>query len=284
MSDREVLYVNGRWVVPEEARLSPLDRGFTLADGVFETMVARGGDVFRLSDHLERLRQGASLLEIPLPAQEQLSAAILETLRRNDLPRSVVRLTLTRGVDTGRGLAVAGDASPTVVIRVTPHRAPETLPPGLRVVVAAARRNEASPLSRVKSLGYTEGVLARLEAHRAGADDAVFLNTAGRLACGTSSNLFLVQDGVLLTPPIEEGALPGIARRTILELAVALGFSVVEQPLPSKALESAQEAFVTNVVTGPIPVVAVAGYPLSGGRAGPSTERLWRAYGDRAGY
>ena len=279
MSSGPFMYVNGRLVAADAARISPLDRGFTLADGVFETMVAMGARVFRLADHMERLRQGAALLLIPLPSEARLAAAIEETLRANSLPRSIARLTVTRGTDTGRGLAVAGDGSPTLVIRVTPRAAVAASPPaGLRVVLAAARRNDTSPLSRVKSLAYTDGVLARLEARRAGADDALFLNTAERLACGTSSNLFVVRDGALLTPPVSEGVLPGVARRTVLEVAAALGIPSVERPLPLADVDAAQEAFLTNVVTGPAPVVVAAGRPVGQGSIGPVTERLWRAY------
>ena len=280
MASSPVLYVNGRLTPVDDARVSALDRGFTLADGVFETMVAVDARVFRLADHLGRLRQGATLLQISLPPDAGLTAAIEATLRANGHPRSIARLTATRGVDTGRGLAVAGDGSPTLVIRVTPRTLAASPPAGLRVVLAEARRNDMSPLSRIKSLAYTDGVLARLDARRAGADDALFLNTAERLACGTSSNLFVVRDGVLMTPPVSEGVLPGVARRTVLEVAASVGIPCAERPLPLADVDAAQEVFLTNVVTGLVPVVVVEGRPVGRGSIGPVTERLWRAYRD----
>lgn len=278
MADAPFLYVNGLFLPAGQPSLSPLDRGFTLADGIFETMVARGTGVFRLEDHLARLAEGARLLELPLPPGEALAAAVAETLRRNGFSRSVVRLTVTRGVDPGRGLAVPSGLIPTVVIRATPRESGSSLPAGLRVVVASLRRDEASPLSRVKSLAYTAGVLARLEARRAGADDALLLNTQGRLAGGTSSTLFLVLEDRLLTPPVEEGALPGVSRRALLELAQEGGIPAAEAPLTLADLGRAGEAFLTNVVTGPVAIVALGDRPLGAGIPGPFTQRLAAAY------
>ncbi len=148
---------------------------------------------------------------------EELAWAVRETLRRNGLPRSVARLTVTRGVDLGRGLALPAQSTPTVVVRVTPRQQMTGHLAGRSLMVASVRRNETSPLSRMKSLAYTDGVIARLEAQRAGAEDALLLNTRGNVACATSSNLFLVRsDRTVVTPLPSDGALPGIARRLSL--------------------------------------------------------------------
>ena len=261
-----VLYLSGNFVPLSKAYLSPLDRGFSLADGVFETMVAVGDRVFRLDDHLARLLEGASVLELPLPTPRDLAWAVRETLRRNGLPRSVARLTATRGVDSGRGLATPAQSTPTVVVRVTPRQRLEDESGGRSIKVASLRRNETSPVSRIKSLAYTEGIVARLEAQRAGADDALLLNTQGNVACATSSNIFLVRsDRAVVTPPTSDGALPGIARRTVLELATRLGYPTSEESISPATVMQAEEVFLTNVVTGPVPVISVDGHPVGTG-------------------
>ena len=272
------VWVNGRLVPEREPAVSALDRGFTLGDGVFETMVARADRVFRLDDHLDRLRRGADLLGLSLPPPEALARAVGEALQANGDGAAVARLTVTRGVDTGRGLAIAGDADPTVVVRVTPHAGfASLLSGGLRVIISSVRRNEASPLSRVKSLSYTEGVMARREAALAHADDALLRNGRGDLACGASSNLFVVLDGVLVTPPEGDGVLAGVARRTVLEAAAAAGVEAAERSLPRDAA-GAREAFLTNVVGGVMPIASIGGRAVGDACPGPVTLGLAAAY------
>ena len=178
MADAQALmYVNGEFVSETSASISPLDRGFTLADGLFETMVAAGVNVFRIDDHLARMRRGADVLELPMPYAEELAAIVEECLRRRGLGLSVARLTLSRGMDVGRGLNAPAALDPSVVVRVTPWQGPPAdMPPGRTLVTSTVARNDRSPLSSVKSLSYVDGVVARLEARRAGADDALMCN------------------------------------------------------------------------------------------------------------
>ena len=194
MADADALmYVNGEFVTEAKAAISPLDRGFTLADGLFETMVAADAKVFRIDDHLARMRRGADLLELPMPDADFLAALVEECLTRRGLPLSVVRLTLSRGVDVGRGLNAPAALDPSVVVRVTPWPGPpSTMPTGRALVTSSLARNDRSPLSGVKSLSYVDGVVARLEAQRAGADDALMCNTRGLVTGATSSNVFAV--------------------------------------------------------------------------------------------
>jgi branched-chain amino acid aminotransferase len=250
---------------------------------VFETMVAVEDRVFRLDDHLARLLEGASVLELPLPAPSDLAWAVRETLRRNGLPRSVARLTATRGVDPGRGLALPAQSTPTVVVRVTPRERLNSESGGrgigLSIWVASLRRNETSPISRVKTLAYTEGIVARLGAQRAGADDALLLNTQGNVACATSSNIFVVRsDRAVVTPPTSDGALPGVARRTVLELARHLGHVTAEESISPADVMQAEEVFLTNVVTGPVPVISVDGHPVGTGVSGEVSRALATSY------
>ena len=283
MADSSALmYVNGEFVTEAEAAISPLDRGFTLADGLFETMVAAGVRVFRIDDHLARMRRGADLLQLPMPDAEELAALMEECLRRNGLPLSVVRLTLSRGMDVGRGLNAPVALDPSVVVRVTPWPGPpSTVPPGRTLVTSTVARNDRSPLSSVKSLSYVDGVVARLEAQRAGADDALMCNTRGLVTGATSSNIFAVIGGALVTPPVEDGALPGISRLTLLEEAERLGIACEERSLTPQDVAGANEALLSNVVQGPVPVASVDGLRLRAGAPGPLTQGLCDSYWSR---
>ena len=283
MADADALmYVNGEFVTEAKAAISPLDRGFTLADGLFETMVAAGVRVFRIDDHLARMRRGADLLELPMPDAEELAAIVEECLTRRGLPLSVVRFTLSRGVDVGRGLNAPAALDPSVVVRVTPWPGPpSTLPPGRALVTSSLARNDRSPLSGVKSLSYVDGVVARLEAQRAGADDALMCNTRGLITGATSSNVFAVVGDVLVTPPVEDGALPGVSRLTLLEEARQLGVPCEERSLTPQDVAGANEAMLSNVVQGPVPVASVDGLRLRSGVPGALTRRLSEAYWSR---
>ena len=283
MADADALmYVNGEFVTEAKAAISPLDRGFTLADGLFETMVAAGVSVFRIDDHLARMRRGADLLQLPMPDADELAAVVEECLRRNGLPLSVVRLTLSRGVDVGRGLNAPAALEPSVVVRVTPWPGPpSTLPTGRTLVTSTVARNDLSPLSSVKTLSYVDGVVARLEAQRAGADDALMCNTRGFVAGATSSNIFAVINGALVTPLVGAGALPGVSRLTLLEEAEHLGIACEERSLTPQDVAGANEALLSNVVQGPVPVASVDGLRLRSGAPGELTRRLGEVYWSR---
>ena len=267
-------WVNGRLVGESEPSLSLLERGLTLGDGVFETMLAAGAKLFRPAEHLERLAQGASLLVIDLPPVEQLLAAMQDTLSANSLSAAVVRLTVSRGPDPGRGLDSSPGLAPTVIVRVSPYEPRASGQPGLAAVFSSIRRNERSPLSRVKSLSYADNVLARLEARRRGADEAVLLNTAGEVCCASAANLFVVKGGTLTTPSVESGALPGVTRRCLLELAAARGLTVCEAPVLPEDLWAADEAFLTNTVVGVASLISLEGRSIGTDRPGEMTRLL----------
>ncbi|WP_207460606.1 aminotransferase class IV [Azospirillum sp. SYSU D00513] len=264
------VWLDGALVEDADARIAPNDRGFTLGDGLFETVRLRGGAVLRLDAHLARLRRGAALLGIPLHwTDEALGRALLETAQASGCAENgAARLTLTRG-PAPRGVLPPRDPSPTLLVTAGP--APGPLPPARLVVARVTRRNEHSPLSQVKSLNYLDGILARREAEERGADDALLLNTAGRLAETTIANLFLVLDGRLVTPPLSEGALPGVMRAALLER-----FDAVEQALPPEALERASEFILTNSL-GVRAVASVDGRPVGQGAPGPLFEALKQA-------
>lgn len=261
-----VVWLDGGLVEAARARIDPADRGFLLADGLFETIRVRDGLPERLDAHLARLRAGAGVLGLPIPATDDaLASAMAEVAAANALPEAALRLTLTRGPGP-RGLVPPADPRPTLLIAAAPPPPPS--PPARVVVAATTRRNERSPLSRLKTLNYLDAVLARREAAARGADDALMLNTRDRLAEATAANLFAVVDGALLTPPVEDGALPGVRRA---ELIARLGAE--ERALLPADLARATEAFLTTSL-GVRAVVAVDGRPLGDGAPGPLSASL----------
>lgn len=208
------LWLNGTLQEAEHTRIDPADRGFLLGDGLFETMVGEAGAVRELARHYARLCAGAALLRLKVPcSQNDLTQAIAQVLAENGLSRAVLRLTLTRGVGP-RGILPAEPSIPTVLI--TASVLPAAAGPA-RLVTSSIRRDETSPLSRVKSLNYLPNILARLEAAEQGADDALLLNHAGRAAEASAASLFVLRHDGWVTPPVSEGALPGICRAMLLE-------------------------------------------------------------------
>jgi branched-chain amino acid aminotransferase len=252
-----VVWLNGALV--DEARIDPADRGFTLGDGVFETIRVAGGRPRYLAHHFARLHEGVGVVGFALPHDDaSLAHAIDGLLAACGLMEASLRLTVTRG-PAPRGVLPPLSPSPTLLMTAAPAGAP---PGAARIAVATVTcRNEHSPLSRIKSLNYLDNILARREAADRGADDAVLLNTQGRVAETTIANLFAVIDGLVVTPPVAEGALPGIARHLVLEAQ-----EVFERPLLVQELYRAEEIVLTNSL-GVRPVVAVDGLAL-GGRDG----------------
>lgn len=277
-----MIFLHDRLVAPEEARIDPADRGFTLGDGLFETLRAYTGRPFRLDAHLDRLVAGAVELGIPLPLPKaRIAEAVAETLAANRLTGdAAIRITLTRGPGA-RGLLPPEVPRPTLMIVATAWQPGPDRP--LTAIISPIRRNEHSPLSRLKTLGYLDNVLAQREAVARGAEEAILLNGAGRLACAARANLFVVRDGRLLTPPASEGVLAGIARAEVLSIARSLGIPVLEAPVERKALDGATEAFLTNSLIGVQALGSIDSRSVGNGAAGPVTTRIATAYRQMTG-
>jgi branched-chain amino acid aminotransferase len=253
-----VAWLNGALV--DEARIDPADRGFTLGDGVFETIRVIGGRPRHLARHFERLHDGAGVLGFAVPHDEtSLAHALDGLLAACGLTEATLRMTVTRG-PAPRGVLPPASPGPTVLVTAAPAGTP--VGPARLAVASVTRRNEFSPLSRIKSLNYLDNILARQEAADLGADDAVLLNTKGRVAETTIANLFAVIDGVVVTPPVAEGALPGIARSLVLK-----ALDVVERPLAVQELYRAREIVLTNSL-GVRPVASVDGIAMDWGSNG----------------
>ena len=246
------VWLNGALLGAHAARIDPADRGFTLGDGVFETLRASGGAPEHVEQHLARLRHGAAVLGIGVPFSDvSLVEGLAAVARGADC---ALRLTLTRG-PMARGVLPVEPACATILITAGPLPAP--LPPARVMIAQSTRRNEYSPLSRIKSLNYLDSIIARREADAAGFDDAILLNTRGMLAEASAANIFLLCDGRWVTPPVHDGALPGLARARRLAEGDA-----IETSISLESLSAVTAGFLTNSL-GTRAVASIGGQRLN---------------------
>ncbi|TET42290.1 MAG: hypothetical protein E3J66_03830 [Dehalococcoidia bacterium] len=212
-------------------------------------------------------------------AKQSLEAACLETLKANKLKDARLRLTVTAG--EGDMTPDPGTCSGLTVLVTAKNLIPlptEKYELGFKAVLSSARRNSQSPLSRLKSTCYLDNVLARMEAKAAGADEAILLNERGYLAEGSTSNIFLVSERILITPSLESGVLPGITREAVLEIAQALDIRTEEREVELRELTEADEALITNSILEIMPLTWFAGKPIGSGKPGQLTRRLMAGY------
>ena len=273
-------WLNGDIMEATAARIPVLDHGLLYGDGVFEGIRFYHGRPFRLAEHWRRLRDSARAIALALPLPEQaLTAAVMELLPAFGAPHGYLRVVVTRGVGP-LGLDPSRCAQPNVFI-IADHLAlvdEATRARGAGVIIAATRRLGADGLDpRIKSLNYLNHILARIEANHAGADEAILLNTAGRVAEGSADNVFIVRDGILATPPLVEGALAGVTRSVVMALARSLDIPCVETPLAPYDLYNADEMFLTGTGAELIPVRSVDGRAPTA-CPGPVFVRLQRAF------
>ncbi|MGO1117905.1 aminotransferase class IV [Rhodovibrionaceae bacterium A322] len=236
------VHLSGRLVPRSQAAIAIDDRGFTLGDGLFETLAVQAGQALHLDRHLQRLKAGARQLALPLPdSLTTLKEQIDELLHANELGEGTLRITLSRGPGA-RGLAFPEQPTPTLVMTSTATPLSRTPRQRAAIVATSTRRNEHSPLSRLKSTGgYLDNMLALQEAKDKRAEEALLLNVQGNVTCGTIGNLFLLRDGDLSTPPVRDGVLPGIARQVILE-----EMQVEERSVTPEDLKAAEGLLLTN--------------------------------------
>ena len=277
------IYLNDRFVLKEEARISVFDHGFLYGDGVFETLRAYRGKAFMFSEHIARLEQSAARLHIPMPVKRsRLSAIVAESLDLNHLTDAYLRITVSRGPGE-IGLEPALCKSPTLVVIANPFEPyPESFyTDGVSVAVVQTRRNlpEALP-PYVKSLNYLNNILAKMEATALGTYDAVLLNHQGEVTEGTTSNVFVVLGGRLLTPAHDCGILAGITRNLVLQLARELEIPTEETRLTAADLVISDECFLTNTTVEVLPVTQVDGQRIGDGRPGEITRQLHASFRD----
>lgn len=275
-----LVYLNGDLIPRSQAKLSPFDHGFLYGYGLFETMRAYGGSIFRLDHHLARLCQSAEVLGIaPKLASFNLRRACYDVLQSNKLVEARLRLTVSAGEgDITPDLATSSGVTVFIVAQKLVPLPAEKYERGFNTILSSSRRNSQSSLSRLKSICYLESILARQEARSAGADEALLLNEQGLVAEGSANNIFLVSSRTLVTPSVESGVLPGITREAILELSQYSGIETVEREVELDELVKAEEAFLTNSILEVMPLTRFEDRPIGSARPGVLTQRLMSAY------
>lgn len=279
MGDKEpFIYVNGKFYPKPEAKVSVYDHGLLYGDGVFEGIRAYNGSVFKLKEHIDRLYKSAHtiMLKIPL-AKSEMTKVVLETLKRNNLKDAYIRLVVTRGVGD-LGLDPRKCHKPTVIIITEPnillHDA-EGRAKGVTTMISWVKRDPVDATTHeVKSLNYLNSILAKIEANTTGVDEAICLDKIGFVCEGVAENIFIVKDGEVLTPPVSTGALPGITRKVVMELAAKLGYVAMEKNITPNELFNADEVFFTGTAAEIVSVREINKRTVGPGKIGPVTKRL----------
>ncbi|MBL0350808.1 MAG: branched-chain-amino-acid transaminase [Elusimicrobia bacterium] len=280
-----MIYLNGRLVPKEQAVVSVFDHGLLYGDGVFEGIRAYNGRVFRLKEHLERLYRSARaiVLEIGLPIAE-MEKAVLDTLRANNLRDAYIRLVVTRGVgDLGLDPKKCPKATVFIIADRIALYPPECYTDGLEVNTVSTRRNSSQALNpNIKSLNYLNNILAKIEAGLSGAREAIMLSLEGYVAECTGDNIFFIKGNRLVTPPTVAGALEGITRAVVWDLASVAGLAPEEMLFTPFDLFTADEVFLTGTAAEVIPVVRIDARTIGAGRPGPKTQKLIQAFRELA--
>ncbi len=278
---QSIIYLDGQFLPESEAKVSVFDHGLLYGDGIFEGIRFYNGRVFRLEEHLDRLWDSARsiCLEIPM-SKEEMTKALLETIRRNGMQDGYIRQIVTRGVGN-LGLNPLQCKKPSVIIIVAKIALypEEVYRHGLTVITCATRRMNAAALNpAIKSLNYLNNILAKIEANNGGCEEAVMLNSEGYVAEATADNIFIVRGNELLTPPLSAGALYGITRGVVMGLARESGLAVSEPNLTRYDLFNADECFLTGTGAELIPVVKIDGRIIGSGKPGARTKELVTKY------
>ena len=277
-----IVYINGQFVNGEDAKVSVWDHGFLYGDGVFEGIRAYGGRIFKLGDHIERLYKSARSLMISITlSQEEMTQAVIETCRKNNLRDAYIRLVVSRGVgDLGIDPRKCHSGATLVIIADKIALYPEkTYEEGMVVITAATRKNlNAALCAQIKSLNYLNNILAKIEAISAGAAEALMVNKDGFITECTTENIFILAKGELITPPLCVGVLEGVTRNTVMELAEKRGIPVREKMSCCHDVYVANECFVTGTGAEIIPVVKVDGRTIGDGKPGRVTKQLLEDY------
>jgi len=271
------IYIDGEFYDKENAKISVFDHGLLYGDGVFEGIRFYGGKVFRLEDHVARLFDSAKAICLTIgltPAE--ISEATLETIRQNGLQDGYVRLVVTRGCgDLGLNPDLCPRATVFIIASKITLYSPDKYEAGLHVVTCATRRIPHGALSpMVKSLNYLNNVLAKIEAQQAGAGEGLMLNEQGYVAECTGDNIFIVKNGAIFTPPISSGALAGVTRAVVFELAAEAGIPISEPQMTRYDIYTCDECFLTGTAAEVIPAVRLDNRVIGTGLPGPVTKRL----------
>lgn len=275
------IFLGGNFVKKEDAVISVYDHGFLYGDGVFEGIRVYSGNVFRLDAHLKRLFESAQSIMLKIPyTLEEMTQLIVETVKKNQLESAYIRVVVSRGKGN-LGLDPSTCSAPSVIIiaeELTMYPK-EFYERGIKIASVASRRNRPDVLSpQVKSLNYLNNILIKLEANQIGVEEALVLNDQGYVAEGSADNIFMVKNGIVYTPPVYLGALEGITRNAIIDVARAKGYEVRETPFTRHDVYVADELFLTGTAVEVIAVIEVDRRVINDGKPGAVTTELLEAF------
>lgn len=275
------VYVNGKIVPIEDAKISVLDRGLAYGDGAFETLRTYRGKPFQLEAHIKRLLRALKLIRIrPAPSAAQIKLAVLKVLASNKFKETYLKIMVTRGEAKQHGLDPRKGAGRPNLIVLAEEQKPypkDTFTRGWKAVVSSVMRPN-TVTSRIKSLCYLDNVLAKYEAGKTGADEALLLDERGNIAEGTISNIFVVKFQTIYTPPLDAPILAGLTRELVIKLARQSAFRVVEKAITPKELYTADECFITFSGPGVVPVTRIWNKKIGSGKCGAVTASLVKLY------
>ncbi|SES95198.1 branched chain amino acid aminotransferase apoenzyme [Methanococcoides vulcani] len=280
-----LIYYNGEFVTKENATVSIYDHGFLYGDGVFEGIRAYNGRVFKLQEHVDRLYDSAKAIALEVPiSKEEMSEAILETLRKNDLRDAYIRPIVSRGVgDLGLDPRKCPKPSIYIVSQEWAAMYGDLYEVGLKAITVGIRRNAPDALSpNIKSLNYLNNILAKIEANEKGGDEAIFLDQNGFVSEGSGDNIFVIKNGKIYTPPTINN-LKGITRATAIELLEERGYEVIVGNLGLFDMYTADEIFVTGTAAEAAPITKLDGRPIGDGSVGPITKAAVAAFEEVTG-
>lgn len=271
------IYIDGEFYDKENAKISVFDHGLLYGDGVFEGIRFYNGRVFRLEEHIDRLFDSARAIALNIGMEKSaVIEATLETIRQNNLQDGYIRLVVTRGVgDLGLNPMLCPKSSMIIIASKITLYSADKYENGLEVVTCATRRIPHGALSpMVKSLNYLNNVMAKIEAQNAGAGEGLMLNEQGFVSECTGDNIFIIKNGVISTPPIAAGALAGVTRAVVFDLAAEFGIPIREPMMTRYDIFTADECFLTGTAAEVIPAVKLDTRPIGDGKPGPLTRRL----------
>ena len=282
MDKEPVIFVDGKFLPKSKAVVSVFDHGLLYGDGIFEGIRAYGGNVFRLVDHINRLYDSAKAIRLKVPmTKHEITEAVLESLRKNQLRDAYIRLVVTRGAgDLGVDPTLC--KTPTVFIIAEPMTSVLSAsdPKVVKLMVSSYRRDSVDATSHeIKSLNYMNSILAKIEASNAGSDDAILLDHRGFVSETSASNVFLVKNRRIMTPSTASGILHGITRERLIKLCADLGLDVEERDVTPFELSSADEVFLAGTKSEIVAVGSISGSKVGTGGVGPLTKKLCQEFG-----
>ncbi|GBC75483.1 Branched-chain-amino-acid aminotransferase [archaeon HR06] len=276
--DELLVFINDKFVLKSEAKISVYDHGLLYGDGVFEGIRVYNGIVFQLKEHIDRLYASANFIRLKIPlSKEELIKRVIETLKVNKLTDAYIRIIVSRGVGD-LGLDPRKCISPNIIIitePVPPYFGRDVKKEGLSCIISSIRRNPTDALPpEIKSLNYLNNILAKIEAIEHGVDEAIFLDVRGFVCEATGENIFIVKDGKIYTPPTHASILQGVTRKRVIRLLKEMNFEVIEKDITLFELINADEVFLTGTMAEIAPVSKINGIIIGDGKVGPITSKL----------